>query len=111
LATYTDVDKHGIEAAGSGEPPNNCPICLAVEQRDSEACDRNLRTGVAYRGVNYHVYDFALIRANDGPCQVGHITDIRFPQGSLSPNVIVKLLGRVNNLSGLLPPNVIKDEV
>jgi DNA (cytosine-5)-methyltransferase 1 len=113
-SAFTDVDRQRIEAAKNEGPPHNCSVCLLVEQRDQESFGCRLPTGVAYHGINFHIYDFALIRADEGPCHVGHIIDITFPrkfQRHQSTKITVRLLGRVSRLGGVAPRTIVKDEV
>jgi DNA (cytosine-5)-methyltransferase 1 len=114
LSTYTDIDREGIKIANCNAPPDNCPVCLLVSGKDYQSFGQKLPTGVAYHGVNFHIYDFALIRANKGPCHIGYIIDISIPgksQRHLPITIVVKLLGRVSSLAGILPRNIVKDEV
>jgi DNA (cytosine-5)-methyltransferase 1 len=109
-----EIDYQRIDAASCDAPPYNCPVCLLAEQKDREIFGDKLPTGVTYHGVNFHVHDFALIRACDGPCHIGYITDIRFPgklQRHMSPTIVVKMLGRVSSLAGILPQGIAKEEV
>ena len=98
--------------ANDGDPPNNCPVCLLVQQQESYVS--RLPNGLVYLGINFHIHDFVLIQADKGPSHVGHIMDIRFPGKSYrrrSPKITVKLLGRISSLGRALPLNIVKDEV
>ena len=102
-----------IRSAESDEPPNNCSVCLLLEQRNAEKVDRRLKTGVAWHGVNYHIHDFVLIKAELGPCHIGQITHIQFSSKSRSHELAVitaKLLGRICTI-GALPSDIERDEV
>lgn len=111
--TFLDVDTEQMSLADSEEPPNNCPVCLLGEQRNSEELPQQLQTGVAWHAVNYHIHDFVMIKAVDGPCQVGHIIRIQFPESSRledKPFATVNLLGRIGNVKGR-PRELMRDEV
>lgn len=111
-AVYRDIDWQRIRYAECDEPPDNCPVCLLKEQRGTETCAQKLKAGVGWHGMNYHIYDFVTIKAEQGPCHIGHIIDIRFPQyrNRDLPTVTVKLLGRICTIK-MRPRDVIKDEV
>lgn len=112
-AVYKDIDFQRIRYAECDEPPDNCPVCLLKEQRASETYGQRLNTGVGWHGVNYHIYDFVMIKAEQGPCHIGHIVDIRFPQNYRShdlPVITVKLMGRICAIK-TRPRDVMKDEV
>jgi DNA (cytosine-5)-methyltransferase 1 len=108
-ATYKDVDTQRTHLAESEQAPENCPVCLLTEQRDREEDACQLSSGVAWHGINYHIHDFAMIKADQGPCHIGHIVHIRFRTKS-GPIVTVHLLGRISTLKSR-PRNVTKDEV
>jgi DNA (cytosine-5)-methyltransferase 1 len=93
----------------SEQPPENCPVCQLTEQRDREEDARELSSGVAWHGINYHIHDFVMIKAEQGPCHIGHIVRIRFRTKS-GPIVTVNLMGRISTLT-TRPQNVNKDEV
>lgn len=112
-AVFKDIDLQRIRYAECDEPPDNCPVCLLKEQRGTETYSQKLNAGVGWHGVNYHIYDFVMIKAEQGPCHIGHIIDIRFPQNYRShdlPVVTVKLMGRISTIK-TRPRDVIKDEV
>jgi len=92
----------------TAQPPDNCPVCLLSEQRDQEEDPRILSSGVAWHGVNYHKYDFAMTKADQGPCHIGYIVDILRTKSG--PIVKVKLLGRISTIKSR-PEDVAKDEV
>jgi DNA (cytosine-5)-methyltransferase 1 len=112
-STYLDVDRQRIETAKSGEPPDNCPVCLLVEQRNHGSFWSRIRGGISYLGKAYHVHDFVLIRTTSGPCEIGQISDIRLQERFHrhdSPKIFAKLFGRIGNLD-IRPDHVVKDEV
>jgi DNA (cytosine-5)-methyltransferase 1 len=106
-ATIKDIDIQRTRLVESEEPPDNCPVCLLAEQRDQEEDARKLPFGVAWHGVNYHIHDFAMIKAEQGPCHIGHIVHIRFRTKS-GPVVTVKLLGRISTFN--ITPDITKDD-
>ncbi|EGO05372.1 hypothetical protein SERLA73DRAFT_68986 [Serpula lacrymans var. lacrymans S7.3] len=111
-ASFTDINARQASLAVNSAPPDNCPGCLLVEHRDQELYGKKITNGVAWHGVSYHINDFVLIKAKEGPCHVGHLTSISFPtrlRESDEPSVKVKLFGRMDKL-GLRPHNIIKDE-
>lgn len=108
-ATYKDIDIERMRLVEWEQPPENCPVCLLAVQRDQEEDPRKLSSGVAWHGINYHIHDFVMIKAEKGPCHIGHIVHIRFRTKS-GPIVTVKLLGRISTLK-TRPQNVTKDEV
>jgi DNA (cytosine-5)-methyltransferase 1 len=107
-ATYTDINARRTHLAESEAPPENCPVCILTEQRDREEDARPLSSGVAWHGVNYHIHDFAMIKSVQGPCDIGHITHIRF-RTRAGPIVTVKLVGRISTLK-ICPDGVTKHE-
>jgi hypothetical protein len=113
-ATYTDVDHQRIHTISSRQPPNNCSVCLLVEQNEQSSNWNMLPTGLSYQGQKFHIHDFALIRSHSGPCHIGYITDIQFPGNSQhggTPTIKVKLMGRISNMDNICPQHIIKDEV
>jgi DNA (cytosine-5)-methyltransferase 1 len=98
-----------MSLAESTKPPDNCPVCLLSAQRDREEDARLLSSGIAWHGVNYHIHDFAMTKAERGPCYIGQIIHIRF-RTKFGPIVKVKLLGRVGSIKAR-PEDVTKDEV
>ena len=70
---------------------------------------RTLRSdsGIAYGGQNYHLHDFVLFKAQEGPANIGYISKV-------SPNAHkfrVRLVGRIGSIEDALPNNVMRDEV
>jgi DNA (cytosine-5)-methyltransferase 1 len=101
------------DAHAASEPPNNCAICAQREEEEMQTHGRIIRrtgsvTGVAIHGATFHVGDFALLRAEEGPARIGQITGLF----SGSPVWIrVQLLGRLSDLVDLLPADELRDEV
>ena len=102
-----------VEAHAASEPPNNCTICARREEEEMQARGRVVRKGaaiigVAVHGATFHVGDFALLRAEQGPARVVQIIGLY----SGDPIWIkVQLLGRVSDVVNLLPDDELKDEV
>ena len=112
LSTFTSIDVKRLTLAAAQEPPNNCPACLLNEQRDHEKETRDLKDehgnkhGVAFAGVDYHLEDFVLYRAEDGPANIGYVTKIQVANES----VTVRKVGRISSLD-VLPSHIVRDEV
>jgi DNA (cytosine-5)-methyltransferase 1 len=101
------------DAYAASEPPHNCAICAQREEVEMQAQGRIIRragsvTGVAVHGATFHVGDYALLRAEEGPARIGQITG--FFSGS-PVWIRVQLLGRVSDLVDLLPADELRDEV
>ena len=114
LSTFTSMDVKRLTLAAAQEPPNNCPACLLNEQRDHEKESRELKDehgnkhGVAFAGINYHLEDFVLYRAEDGPANIGYVTKIQVANNS----VTVRKVGRISSLDvRVLPSHIVRDEV
>jgi DNA (cytosine-5)-methyltransferase 1 len=111
-ASFVDLPPPS-DAHAASEPPHNCAICVQREEEEMQAQGRIIRrtgsvTGVAVHGATFHVGDFALLRAEEGPARIGQITGLF----SGSPVWIkVQLLGRVSDLVDLLPADELQDEV
>ena len=108
------MDVRRLTLAAAQEPPNNCPACLLNEQRDHEKEARELKdehgnkNGVAFAGVNYHLEDFVLYRAEDGPANIGYVTKIQVANDSIN----VRKVGRISSLgSDVIPNHIVRDEV
>lgn len=112
--SFSDINTERLRLAECEQPPDNCPVCLLDLQKDQESYGSKIPAGVAYHGNTFHLYDFVLIRADIGPCHIGHIVDILFPakaHRNESPTIRARVLGRIGSLLGILPRNVVKDEV
>lgn len=102
-----------IDAHITPDVPYNCIICARREEGQLTAHGRILRkagtvTGVAIHGATFHVGDFALLRAEQGPARVVQIVGLY----SGDPVWIrVQLLGRVSDLVDLLPDSELRDDV
>jgi DNA (cytosine-5)-methyltransferase 1 len=112
LSTFTSIDVNRLALAAAQEPPNNCPACLLNEQREHEKETRQLKDehgnkhGVAFAGVDYHLEDFVLYRAETGPANIGYVIKIQVANESIT----VRKVGRISSLD-VLPSNILRDEV
>ena len=112
LSTFTSMDVKRLTLAAAQEPPNNCPACLLNEQRDYEKETHELKDenghkhGIAFAGVNYHLEDFVLYRAENGPANIGYVTKIQVANDSIT----VRKVGRISSLD-VLPNHIVRDEV
>ena len=61
--------------------------------------------GIAYGGRNFHLHDFVLFKAQQGPANIGYIMKVS------ADNVRVKWAGRIGSLENILPDDVMRDEV
>lgn len=99
------------------DPPDNCPVCTRSAAQDQAASPQSIRNdeGVALRGVNYHVNDFAMFKTKDSVCMVAQIVGLNFDSRARSEGtcmLTVEPLGRMNDIHRLQPGNdQIKDEV
>ncbi|KAH7886266.1 S-adenosyl-L-methionine-dependent methyltransferase [Phlebopus sp. FC_14] len=108
LITFKDVDIERIRSAQDYVPPDNCHVCeLSHEFEEHLHVRKLLGGGVAWHGNNYHLNDFVLIKADEGPCHVGQL--INLPLDDDQTEIMVKLFGRVDKL-GNRPVTTLKDE-
>jgi len=111
-ASFVDLPPP-VDAHATSEPPHNCVVCAQREEEEMRAQGRVIRrtgavTGVAVHGTTFHVGDFVLVRAEEGPARIVQITGLF----SGSPVWIrAQLLGRVSDLVDLLPADELRDEV
>lgn len=113
LATFKSVNVEKMISAQAEHPPDCCHICDMLDQFDYDSHAHPLRRGVAWHQHKYHIDDFVLIKADEGPCHIGHICDIQLPPGSVDDDdnrIVVSVLGRVDRL-GCRPEGLLKDEV
>lgn len=69
--------------------------------------------GAVWHQTEYHESDFVLIKADEGPCHIGHVLEINLPRRGRAHDktkVRVHLLGRIDKL-GNRPATTLKDEV
>ena len=98
-------------------PPDNCPVCARREAEDSENYPQSILggKGIAFRGVDYHVNDFAMIKTRDATCMIAQIAGFTFDDSARSQGtcmLTVEPVGRINDILHLYSGNdIIKDEV
>ena len=111
-ASFTDLPLP-VDAHAAADPPHNCAICARRGEEEMRTHGRIMRkagavTGVAVHGSTFHVGDFALVRAEQGPARIAQLVGVY----SGDPIwVKVQLLGRMSDLADLLPPDELRDEV
>lgn len=110
-ASYTQIPQERLQR-GQNEPPDHCHACVMVSEKEEESIPRKIDHGVAWKGVKYHVHDTVMIKAQEGPCNIGQIFRIHFAQSDDDNSVFVrvKLFGRIDKL-GLRPAEELKHEV
>jgi DNA (cytosine-5)-methyltransferase 1 len=111
-ASFTDPPPPN-DSYAAADPPHNCAICARREEEETQARGRIVRkagvvSGVAIHGATFHVGDFALVRAEQGP---SHIAQFIGMYSGDPVWVKMQLLGRVSDLADLLPPDELRDEV
>ncbi|KAH9973348.1 S-adenosyl-L-methionine-dependent methyltransferase [Lactifluus volemus] len=110
-ASFTDPPPLS-DSYAAVDPPHNCALCARREEEETQARGRIIRkagvvSGVAIHGATFHVGDFALVRAEQGPSHVAQFV------GMYSGDPVwvkMQLLGRVSDLADLLPSNELRDE-
>lgn len=109
--TFTDINMNALAVAEREPPGDNCPACeLHKNSEDSSEPDK-IHLGIRWLGVDYHLDDCVLIKADDqGPCHIGHIVDFLRVGGNEKFEVVVRLFGRIDRI-GCRPNTTIKDEV
>jgi DNA (cytosine-5)-methyltransferase 1 len=110
--SFTEIPRERLQRGPSGLPPDHCPVCTIVVEREEELVPQKIHHGVSLNGIKYHVHDTVMIKAQEGPCHIGQIFRIHFEQSDDEDSVLVrvKLLGRIDKL-GLRPAEEPKDEV
>ena len=93
-------------------PPDNCPCCLKSRQSEQDSALTELNDGFAFRGSIYHHNDYVMIKTPSGPCDIGQIVELSFANSARGLNTIrVLMLGRICDIIGVCPREVVKDEV
>ncbi|KAG6331286.1 hypothetical protein ID866_7799 [Astraeus odoratus] len=113
LGTFKGASMEKLTSAQADPPPECCYVCDIMEQYNYDLHAHPLRHGVAWHARKYHIDDFVLIKAEEGPCHIGHISDIKLSPHSADDDdnkIVVTMLGRVDKL-GCRPDTVLKDEV
>lgn len=113
---FSDLDIKRIELCDGQKSPDNCPVCPIQEENDLKKEARALKDefgnldGVAFAGISYHLEDFVLYRANEGPANIGYITHVAFPKKNIA-KVTMRKVGRISDLGHVLPAGTKRDEV
>lgn len=110
-ACFRDPDSRHMALAD--DPPNNCPVCPLLAQRDRDEHGRQIHNGVSLHGIDYHVNDFVLYMSDHGPAHVGHILSVQHPRRPHRDSTIlvtVQALGRVTSISSY-PATKYRNEV
>jgi hypothetical protein len=100
-----------VSTAAASYPPLNCPVCPIVAQFDLDSHPQDVQNGYAYRGHEYHVYDFIHYVAVDGPCKTGQIISFESSGRRSIPHAVINLLGCMDQIKNNRPRDYIKDEV
>lgn len=108
--TFTNIDMNALVACAQDPPPDNCTACKLAQKLDEGTEVAKIHLGVRWHGVEYHLDDCVLIKADEGPCHIGQT--IRFDHGIGHDNVkvVVRLFGRTDRV-GSRPDTALKDEV
>ncbi|PPQ86962.1 hypothetical protein CVT25_009784 [Psilocybe cyanescens] len=112
---FSDLDIKRIELCDGQKSPDNCPVCPIQEENDLKKEARALKDefgnldGVAFAGISYHLEDFVLYRANEGPANIGYITHVAFPKKNIA-KVTMRKVGRISDLGHVLPAGTKRDE-
>ncbi|OJA18063.1 hypothetical protein AZE42_05415 [Rhizopogon vesiculosus] len=108
--SFTQIPRERLQRSHDRLAPDHCPVCVIVAEREEELVPQKIHHGVAWHGAKYHVHDTIMIKAQEGPCHIGQILHIHFPQSDYedSVSVRVKLFGRIDKL-GLRPAEELKD--
>ena len=108
--TFTNIDVDALAAAARDVPPDYCPACEIDKRFDEDKGPTKIHLGVRSCGVDYHLDDSVLIKADEGPCHIGRIIGFDHHPGHGNFEVQVRLFGRTDKL-GSRPERVLKDEV
>lgn len=116
LCSYEYIDPRRLKMFSEQRPPNNCLSCALQEERSLQVSPLELKNehgithGMVFARKQYHLEDFVLYRAENGPCNIGYVTDITF--SNRLALVTVRKVGRIAQLAEkVLPTNMIRDEV
>jgi len=108
--TFTNIDMDALAASARDPPPDNCPACEIARKFDEGLEAARIHLGVRWHGVDYHLDDCVLIKADEGPCHIGQIISFDHGDGHSSAKVVVRLFGRTDKV-GTRPDTTLKDEV
>lgn len=110
--SFTEIPQDRLQR-GLGQHPYDhcpCPVCLMVEEQEDALVPHEIYRGAAWKGAKYHLRDFVMIKAREGPCHIGQITRVHIQQPDDEGWVRVRMFGRISEL-GLRPVEELKDEV
>ncbi|KAF8559884.1 S-adenosyl-L-methionine-dependent methyltransferase [Imleria badia] len=107
--TFTNIEMDALNASAQEPPPDNCPACEIARQFDHDMGPAKIHLGFRWHGVDYHLDDCVLIKAEEGPCHIGHIIEFIHDRGHDNVKVKVQLFGRTDKL-GCRPDATLKDE-
>ncbi|KAF8131609.1 S-adenosyl-L-methionine-dependent methyltransferase [Boletus edulis] len=105
--TFTNVDVDALAASAREPPPDNCPSCETAKKFEEDTGPVKIHLGMRWHGVDYHLDDCVLIKADEGPCHIGQITE--FIHGRGFTDIKVRLFGRIDKV-GRRPETTLKDE-
>ena len=114
MASFTSITQEQLLSPRNLHPPDNCPPCLLLSQQEQERMITPIRDGIAYRGHNFHKYDFVLCNnADAGPAHIGQILRLISSRGrnSAPDSVLVRVLGRIGDIISICQERIVKDEV
>lgn len=95
-------------------PPDNCPPCLLLSQREQDWMIAPIKYVIVYWGHNFHKYDFVLCcNANPGPAHIAQVLRFISSRGhnSAPDSVVMRVLGRIGDIINICLEKIIKDEV
>jgi hypothetical protein len=108
--SFTEIPQERLQRGQGQHPYDHCHVCLMVEEQEEALVPHKIRRGVAWKGAKYHLRDFVMIKAQEGPCHIGQITHVHIQQSDDEGWVRVRMFGRISKL-GLRPAEELKDEV
>lgn len=108
--TFTNVDVDALAASVREPPPDNCPVCEVAAKFDKGLQPEKIHLGVRWHGVEYHLDDCVLIKADEGTCHIGQIRRFIHGRERHGVKVVVRLFGRTDKI-GSRPDTTLKDEV
>ena len=99
-------------------PPDNCYLCLKREELKEAQFGKRIgmrgnpsqTAGLAFGGRTYHHNDYIMIHESERPlCSIGQIQTIK--SKSHDCGLVVRLLGRINDIREEICPEELKNEV
>lgn len=100
--SFTDIETTPVDALPPGD---NCSICSLGAQYSQELNPNVGNKSISHLGTTYHVDDYALLHADNGPAMIGRILAIHNKKDG--PTLSVQLLGRMVDVD----PDSFTDEV